>query len=90
MVTLSVAQWRARRLPAAGAALGPGESRVAPPDLVGASARQQRRSARAERAGAAAAVSDRFLDAIVLLSVVVFLVLAIGVGMLVLQSALRR
>jgi hypothetical protein len=56
---------------------------------VGASARHQRRYARAERAGAAAAVRDRFLDAVVLLAVVVFLVLAFGVGMLVLQSALR-
>jgi hypothetical protein len=85
-VTLSAAQWRARRLPRAGAV---DESRAAQPDPVGASARQQRRYARAERAGASAAVRDRFLDAVVMVSVVVFLVLAFGVGMLVLQSALR-
>jgi hypothetical protein len=85
MVTVSVAQWRARRPSRTGA----GESRAAQPDPVGASARQQRRYARAERAGAAAAVRDRFLDLVVLVSVVVFLVLAFGVGMLVLQSALH-
>lgn len=56
---------------------------------MGASARQQRRYARAERAATAAVARDRFMDVIVLLSVVVFLVLALGVGMLVLQSALR-
>jgi hypothetical protein len=56
---------------------------------VGASAWQQRRYARAERAGSAATVRDSFLDVVVVLSVVVFLVLAFGVGMLVLQSALR-
>ena len=89
MVTISAAQWRARRLPGAGAGAVPGESGDARPDPVGASARQQRRYARAERAGAAAAANDRLLDVVVLLSVVVFLVLALGVGMLVLQSALR-
>jgi hypothetical protein len=56
---------------------------------VGPSARQQRRYVRAERAGKAAAINDRFLDVVVLLSVVVFLVLAFGIGLLVLQSALR-
>jgi hypothetical protein len=85
-VTISAAQWRARRVPGAGASLSP-EPRASQPDPVGASARQQRRYARAERAGTAAATSDRFMDAIVLVSVVMFLVLVIGVGMLVLQSA---
>ena len=84
-MTLSAGQWRARRLPRADA----GESRAAHSDPVGASARQQRRYARVERAGQSAAVSDRFLDVVVLLSVVVFWVLALGVGVLVLQSALR-
>jgi hypothetical protein len=69
--------------------VGPGESRAAQRDPVGASPRQQRRYARAERAGAAATANDRLLDVIVLLSVVVFLVLALGVGMLVLQGALH-
>jgi hypothetical protein len=86
MVTLSAGSWRARRLSGADAA----RPRLAEPDPVGASARRQRRTARAQRAGAAAAASDRFLDVVVLLSVVVFLVLALGVGMLVLQSALPR
>jgi hypothetical protein len=89
MVTISAAQWRTRRLPGAGAGVGPGESRAAQPDPVGASARQQRRYARAERAGTAAAANDRLMDVVVLLSVVVFLLLAFGVGMLVLQGALR-
>lgn len=62
---------------------------AAEPDPTGASARQQRRYARADRAGRAAAVSDRFLDMVVLLSVVIFLVLAFGIGVLVLQDALR-
>jgi hypothetical protein len=87
MVTISAAQWRTRRLPGAG--VGPGESRATQPDRVGPSARQQRRYARAERAGTAAAANDRLMDLVVLLSVVVFLVLALGVGMLVLQGALR-
>lgn len=65
------------------------EPRAAHADPVGASARQQRRYARAERAGTAASINDRFLDVVVVLSVVVFLVLALGVGVLVLQSALR-
>jgi hypothetical protein len=86
MVTLSAASWRARRL--SGAAARPDESRFAEPAPVGASARQQRRHARAERAATAAVARDRFMDVVVLLSVVVFLVLALGVGMLVLQSAL--
>ncbi|HEX8094858.1 hypothetical protein [Jatrophihabitans sp.] len=86
-MTISAAQWRARRL--TGAGVSPGEARAAQPDPVGASSRQQRRYARAERAGTAAAVNDRLLDAVVLLSVVVFLVLAFGAGMLVLQSALH-
>jgi hypothetical protein len=60
------------------------------PDPVGASARRQRRYARAERAGDAAAASDSFLDVIVLLSVLVFVALVAGVGVLVLQSAFQR
>jgi hypothetical protein len=59
------------------------------PDPVGASPRRQRNYARAERAGAAAAADDRFLDAVVLTSVVVFVLLVAGVGMLVLQAALK-
>jgi hypothetical protein len=89
-VTISATLWRARRLPGAGAALSPGESAAAQPDPVGATARRQRRYARSERAGMAAAVNDRFLDAVVLLSVLVFVVLVMGVGMLVLQGALQR
>lgn|GEM_PF-2581902 len=85
-MTLSVAPWRARRLPAATVARGPGEAAVQP---SGASARQQRRLARAERAGSAAVADDRILDLVVLLSVVVFVTLAAGVGALVLQAALR-
>lgn len=88
-MTLSVAQWRARRAPSAGAALSPVESPAAEPDQVGASARRQRRYARAERAGTAAAANDRFLDVVVIVAVVVFVVLVMGFGMLVLQSALQ-
>jgi len=88
-VTLSVAQWRARRLPRTHAARGPGEA-APQPDPIGASARRQRRYARAERAGSAAAANDRFLDFVVVLSVLVFTALAAGVGALVLQAALRR
>ena len=77
-------------MPGAGAAVSSGESRAAQPDPVGASARQQRRHARADRAGVAAAASDRFLDVIVMVSVLVFVVLVMGFGLLVLQSALQR
>jgi hypothetical protein len=87
LVTIGAVPWRTRRLP--GAALGPGEP-ADRPDPVGASARQQRSYARAERAGTAAAADDRFLDAIVLASVVMFVLLVAGVGMLVLQAALSR
>ena len=80
-------------MPAAGAALGPGESAADQLDPMGAvpgpQPRQQRRQARAERAGVAATASDRFMDVVVLLSVVMFLVLALGVGLLVLQGALH-
>jgi hypothetical protein len=86
MVTISAAQWRTRRVPGAGT-LSQGEPPASRRDRVGASARQQRRYARAERAGIAAATNDRFLDVIVVLSVVMFLGLVVGVGMLVLQSA---
>lgn len=85
-MTLSVAQWRARRAPRA--ALSPVESSAAEPDQVGVSTRRQRRYARAERAGAAAAANDRFLDVVVIVAVVVFIVLVMGFGMLVLQNAL--
>ena len=37
----------------------------------------------------AAAANDRFLDVVVIVSVVVFVVLVMGFGMLVLQSALQ-
>ncbi|MEO7261362.1 MAG: hypothetical protein ABI047_08930 [Jatrophihabitantaceae bacterium] len=70
--------------------VSPGEPRAAQPDPVGASARRQRRYARAVRAGDAAAANDRFLDLIVMLSVLVFVALVAGVGMLVLQTALQR
>ena len=76
-------------MPGAGTGLGSGGHPAAHADPMGPSARQQRRYARAEYAGAAAATRDRFLDVIVVLSVVVFLVLALGVGLLVLQSALH-
>ena len=36
--------------------------------------------------GAAAATRDRFMDAVVLVSVLLFLILAAGVGLLVLRS----
>ena len=45
------------------------------------------RHVRAERAGEAAATGDLFLDVVVLLSVALFLMLAIGVGILVLRGA---
>lgn len=76
-------------MPSAGAAASLPEPRAEKPDSVGASARQQRRYARAERAGAAATANDRFLDAVIVVCVVVFVVLVMGFGMLVLQSALR-
>ena len=38
--------------------------------------------------GAAAATEDRFMDVVVLLSVLMFLLLATGVGVLVLRSTL--
>lgn len=88
-MTLSVPQWRARRVPRAGAAVSPAEFPAAEPDRVGASAREQRRYARVERAGIPAAVNDRFLDVVVIVSVVVFVVLIMGFGMLVLQNALQ-
>jgi hypothetical protein len=90
-VAISTAYRRARRLPAAaGAARSPVEARSAPPEEPIVSARQQRRYARAERAADAAATRDLYLDVIVLLSVVMFLVLAVGVGILVLRTALGR
>lgn len=88
-MTISAAPWRARRLPGAAAARGPGEA-APTTDPVGASPRQQRRYARAERAGSAASARDGFMDAVVLLGVVLFVVLAAGAGALVLQSALRH
>jgi hypothetical protein len=51
-----------------------------------AEARAERRTWRRERKASAAAVSDTFLDVVVLLSVVMFLALAAGIGMLALQS----
>ena len=89
MVTLSAAQWRGRRAPSAGAAVSPAQAPATEPDQAGASAAEQRRYARADRAGSAAAVNDRFLDVIVIVSVVVFVVLIMGFGMLVLQNALQ-
>lgn len=89
MVTLSVASWRGRRAPHSGAAVSPAEPPAAEVDQVGASAVEQRRYARAERAGSAAAANDRFLDVVVIVSVAVFVVLVMGFGLLVLQNALR-
>ena len=84
-MTIGVLPWRSRRL------RGPGRDEPAERrDPVGASARRQRSYARAERAGAAASADDRLLDAIVVSSVVVFVLLVAGVGMLVLQAALVR
>lgn len=48
---------------------------------------QAGRHLRSEGAGEPAATRDRFLDVIVLLSVAMFLVLAIGVGILALRSS---
>jgi hypothetical protein len=89
MVTLSAVPWRTRRAPQAGAAVSPAEAPATEPDQAGASAREQRRFARADRAGTAAAANDRFLDVVVIVSVVVFVVLVMGFGMLVLQNALQ-
>lgn len=45
------------------------------------------RPARPRRSkGAAAATSDRFMDVVVLLSVLLFILLAAGIGLLVLRS----
>lgn len=88
-MTISAAHWRGRRLPGAGAADSSVEPRGARAELIGSPARRQRRHAHAEQAGTAASVNDRFLDVIVLLSVVMFLALVVGVGMLVLQSSGR-
>ncbi len=49
-------------------------------------ARADRRSRRGERRASAAAARDTFLDVVVLLSVVMFLALAAGIGMLALQN----
>lgn len=90
MVTLSAVPWRTRRAPQTGAAVSPAEAPATEPDQAGAaSAREQRRFARADRAGTAAAANDRFLDVVVIVSVVVFVVLVMGFGMLVLQNALQ-
>lgn len=40
----------------------------------------------ARKHGAAAATRDRFMDAVVLISVLLFLILAAGIGLLVLRS----
>jgi len=90
-VTISAAQWRGRRLPRAGVPISAAEQLELPDDAGGAGplAHQQRRHARAQRAGTAAAVNDRFMDLIVLLSVLMFLALVTGLGLLVLQSAQR-
>ncbi len=87
-MTIGALPRRTRRLP--GAARGAGELAADRPDPAGSSARRQRGYARAERAGIAAAAEDRFLDAIVLASVVMFVLLVAGVGMLVMQAALNR
>lgn len=83
-MTIGALPRRTRRLP--GAARRAGEP---PADPIGSSPRRQRGYARAERAGIAATTDDRFLDAIVLASVVMFVLLVAGVGMLVLQAALN-
>jgi hypothetical protein len=88
-VAISTAYRRVRRLPAAaGRTASPAELRSARLEEPIVSARRQRRYARAEGAGDAAATRDLYLDVIVLLSVVMFLVLAVGVGILVLRTAL--
>jgi hypothetical protein len=88
-VAISTVHWRARRLPAAaGATVSSSEPRSAQLEEAVLSRRRQRRYVRAEQAGDAAATPDLFLDTVVVLCVVMFLILAIGVGILVLRSAL--
>jgi hypothetical protein len=50
-------------------------------------AAESRRQLRLDAQGEAAATGDRFLDAIVLLSVLAFLALVVGVGVLALQAS---
>jgi hypothetical protein len=49
-----------------------------------------RRQLRRDAEGEAAATDDRLMDAIVLLSVLVFLALIVGVGVLALQASSAR
>jgi hypothetical protein len=72
-----------------GATASPAQPQAAQPDVAGVSAAQRKhRHARTERVLDPAAAEDRFLDVIVLLSVLVFVVMVTGFGMLVLQGAL--
>jgi hypothetical protein len=83
-VAIGTAHLRARRIPAAGATVSSTWAQPEDAELVG---HRKHRQVRAERVGDAAAARDLFLDVIVLLSVAMFLVLALGVGILVLRSA---
>jgi hypothetical protein len=76
-MALTVVLWRAgrRRRPVPPAAP---DRVLAEPDLQAAEP--------ARFPGASAATNDRFMDAVVLISVLLFLVLAAGVGVLVLSS----
>jgi hypothetical protein len=85
-VSISTAHWRARRVSTP--ARSPAAPRSVQPEEARVSRWRERHYARAQRAGDAAAAQDLVLDVLVLLSVGMFLVLATGVGILVLRSAL--
>jgi hypothetical protein len=59
---------------------------LAPDAVEPANAVAERKLRPLRRHGAAAATKDRFMDAVVLISVLLFLILAAGVGVLVLRS----
>jgi hypothetical protein len=87
-MALTVVLWRAgrrrRRAPLAApdrTALDRTAAELAEPDPAAASIAEPVRFK-----GAAAATNDRFMDAVVLISVLLFLALAVGIGVLVLRD----
>jgi hypothetical protein len=77
-MALTVVLWRAGRRRR--------RARLAAPERVAPELAEDLEAEPARFPGAAAATNDRFMDAVVLISVILFLIMAVGVGVLVLSS----
>ncbi len=89
-MAIGAAHLRARRVPGPGTTGNSTEQQRLDLDSATRSRWQEWQQSRTERAGQAAATSDLFMDVIVLLSVLVFLALVVGIGLLVLQATIHR